>query len=562
MTDNRFSSFSLRRLVILSAILIALVASKTTLLAESEVRLTLKEYLRMVIEKNETIQAQLLATEASRQRALAEYGAFEPEFVGSAQHVRNKRPNTVEQQRNLAGVPILDERNNLYDTGLEAMTKTGAKVRLGYSLNNFNNNLKPLGVDPLQPGGTDEWQSFAGVSITQPLLRNGGKNIALANLRMAALSSDAAFQEYRRQLMVTLSQAESAYWGVYFAQEQLEFIDESVKVTEALLSDSKEKVKAGKGIDLDVLEAESGLALRNTKRNEVKQKQVEALGQLLMHAGLSPRDSKASYVIVDEPDSVVSVSSYDDSWKTASDLNPDYIMQKKKLEESLIRFNVARNQRLPELNLKGTYGMHGIGDTPGDSFDEVSNTGFPSWSIGMEMRVPIGGNIRGDHEFASAKLTVDQMQLQLQAMEGQIANALNTAMKKIQSTRSSTKDFRTMIQFNQDLLKTERDRLAVGKVDGSRVLEVEAGLFEVRQGLADSQVQLERAALELYLAEGSVLKRRGMDFTAEELRAKTDDLLGVKQKKSRKKDVAAEAPKAKAPFTPSRLRLSEGERQE
>src|SRR5687767_3005752 len=134
MHDHRFLSLFRRRT---NGIVLSLIASSilvSSLHAGNEVRLTLKDYLRMVLEKNETIQAQLLATEASHQRALAEHGAFEPEFAGSAQHVRNKRPNTVEQQRNLAGVPVLDERNDLYDAGIEALTKTGAKVRLGYAL--------------------------------------------------------------------------------------------------------------------------------------------------------------------------------------------------------------------------------------------------------------------------------------------------------------------------------------------------------------------------------------------------------------------------------------------
>jgi outer membrane protein TolC len=525
-----------------------------------KVKLSLADYLRMVVQQNETIQAQLLATEAGRQRALAERGAFEPEFVASAQHVRNRRPNTVEQQRNLSGVPVLDERNNLFDTGIEALTNTGAKVRLGYTLNNFNNNLRPLTsttVDPDPNGRTDEWQSFAGLTITQPLLKNGGKAVALSNLRIAAINSDAAFQEYRRQLMVTLSQAESAYWGVYFAQEQLRFLDESVAVAESLLSDSREKVKAGRGTDLDVLEAEAGLALRRTKRNEALQRFTEAAGQLLVFAGRSPRDTGVIYVAADDPEFNVPKPSYGESWSTAAALNPDYLIQKKKYDEAIIRLNLARNQRLPELNLKGSVGLNGLGDSPGESFDEVSNGGFPSWSVGLEMRIPLGGGIRGDHEYAAMLATVKQVRMQTQGMETQLANALNTSIRKLKNNRASANDYRTMIRFNEDLLKTERDRVAAGKVEGRRVLEVEAGLYEVKQGLADAQVQTRRAALELYLAEGSVLKRRGMEFTPADLRDQTAALLNWDKKPKKGKGTAKPIAKPKVRFAPTHLDLRE-----
>jgi outer membrane protein len=532
-----------------------------------EVKLGLAEYLRMVVERNETIQAQLLATESARRRALAENGAFEPELVGSASRVSNRRPNTVEQERNLAGVPILDEKNWLIDSGIESFTNTGAKVRLGYTLNNFDNNLSRFGTPTTDSNRhNNEWQSFAGLSVTQPLLKNGGRDAALANLRLAAIASDSAFQEYRRQLMVTLSQAESAYWGVYFSQEQLRFLDESVSVADSLLSDSKEKVKAGKGADLDVLEAEAGLALRRTKRNEARQKFTEALGQLLNYVGKSPLHSGVIYLTADEP-ALASVNvNLVSSMGRATELNPDYILQRKKLEEALLKLGVARNQRLPELNLKGSYGMNGLGSSPGESFDEITNGSFPSWSVGLEFRIPLGGGIRGDNEYEAMRAGVRQVQMQLQGIETQLANALNTSIKKLKTARSTTSEYRTMIRFNEDLLKTERERLNAGKIEGRRVLEVEAGLYEVKQGLADALVQSRRAQLELQLAEGSVLERRGMEFTPADLRDRTLSLMAGKRPASAdgkavagKKTAAKAAPKAKghARFAPSRLDLRE-----
>ncbi len=533
------------------------------------VKLSLGDYLRMVVQENETIQAQLLATESTRQRALAERGYYEPDFVASATRESNHRPNTVEQQRNLSGVPILDERNNLYDAGVEAQTSTGAKVHLGYTLNKYNNNLPPLtpnGVNIPTNERTNEWQSFAGLTITQPLLKNGGRVAALANLRIAAINSDASFQEYRRQLMVTLSQAESAYWGLYFAQEQLRFLDESVSVAESLFNDSREKVKAGKGADLDVLEAEAGVALRRTKRNEAQQKFAEALGQLLTFAGKSPRDTGVVYVAADDPEFEVPRPAYGEAWGNALALNPDYLIQKKKYEEAIVRLKLAQNQRLPELNLKGSYGLNGLGDSPAESFDEVTHGGFASWSLGVEMRIPLGGGIRGDHEYAAMIASVKQVQMQTQGMETQLANALNTAIKKMKTTRATADDYRTMIHFNEDLLKTERERVDAGKVEGRRVLEVEAGLYEVKQGLADAQVQTRRAVLELYLAEGSILKRRGLEFTPADLRDQTVALLGWEKKTSKGGKTAKETAKGagkgiakpvapKVRFAPSRLDL-------
>lgn len=486
--------------------------------------LGLDEFMHMVVQRNETVQAQLFGTEAARQKALAEHGAFEPEWVNSATREANKRRNTVEQQRNLSGVPILDERNNRFDSAIEWLSQTGAKIHLGYTLNNFNNNLPPFS-SPVPTGRTDEWQGFAGVTLTQPLLKNGWSTAALAALRIAAIQSDSSFQEYRRQLMVTLSQAEAAYWGVYFSQEQARFLDESVGLAESILHDSQEKLKAGKGSELDVLEAEAGLALRRTKRNEAQQKSAEAMGQLLVLCGQSPRDGGGTYFVVDDPTVGMPSVVYDDSYRTAIALNPDYLIQRKKLDEAFVRLGFARNQRLPELNLKASGGLNGLGSSPGDVWDEITTTNFKSWSVGAEFRLPLGGGIRGRHELDAMKATVIQTQYQLQGMETQIANALNTTLRKLRTTRATIDDYGTMVRFNERLLSTERERLLAGKIEGHRVFEVEAGLFEVKQGMADARVQLRRAITELYLAEGSTLQRRDMDFTNDQLRDQTRRLL-------------------------------------
>lgn len=498
------------------------------------INLKLSDYIQTVMRRNETIQGQILGAEASRRKYRAEFGVFEPELVGSAQRVRNKRPNTVEQRRNLQGVEVLDETNNLYDVGLETLVPTGAKIRLGYTLSDLNNNLRAPGdttADTIAnpTGHTHEYQSFVGATLTQPLLKNAGWGATLANIRLAALDSDAAFQDYRRQLMVTLSQAESAYWNLYLAQEQVRFLGESVALAETIRKDASEKAKAGKGAELDVLEAESGLALRRTKQNEAQQKYAEAVGQVLTYAGTPPAPGDNRIHAADRPASGGVPLSYHDSCRTAFDLNPDYQIQKSKVEEAGLKVGVAKNQALPEFNLKGSYGFNGLGDSPSQAWDDQQSQDFPSWSFGVEFRIPITGGVRGRNETAAARLAYQQSQLALHGLGSQLSNAINNAISKVQTSRASVRDYETTVNFNENLLKTQIARLEAGKIEARRVLEVEAQLFEARQSLAEARVQYERALIELSLAEGSILKHRNVELTRNELRTKTKAMLKDKQ---------------------------------
>lgn len=489
--------------------------------------LKLNDYLQRVLDNNESIQAQMLGAESSRRKARGELGIFEPELVNALTRESNKRTNNVEQQAAQGGAGFFSERNTIYEAGLESVIPTGGKIRLGYNLSDLNNNVNPYGsiFQTTNSVFIQQYQTFVGATFTQPLLRNGGTGVTLAGIRIAALDSEVAFEEYRRQLMLTISRAEAAYWNLYFAQQQLRFFEESVAVAQSVLDDSQQKVKAGRAAELEVLEAQSGLALRKTKQNEAFQNYYTALGMVYTLAGVSPNAASRTVRATDVPSATNSPFAYSKSFQAAFDLNPDYLMQLKKVEAERVRVGVARNQVLPELNVKGAYGFNGLAGTPGDSWDVAQSQDFPSWSIGVELRVPLAGNIKGRNQLQASKLSMQEAIANLNSIETQIANLLNTSIRKARSWQDSIQSYETVVHFNEDLLKTQLARLEVGKIEPRKVLEVEADLFDARQNLAQALVEYQRTLLELQLADGTILQSRNMDLTREQLQQKTMALL-------------------------------------
>ncbi len=495
--------------------------------AGGTLELRLADYLRLVLERNEAIQAQMLEAEASRHKARAETGIFEPDLVLSARRESNERINNSMQQSEEGGLLLFSEHNNIYDSGLEALVPTGAKIRLGYTLSDLSNNLTNS-ISIFNVANTQlrrEYQTFVGATFSQPLLKNAGVNVTLANIRVAALDSDIAFQQYRRQLMLSVSQAEAAYWNLYFAQEQLHFFEESLAVAESILADTQERLKAGQASELDVLEAQSGLALRKTKQNDARQSFYDALGRVQTLYGASPVEDGPTIRAVDSPPAAKAGFTYAESCQRAFRLNPEYLIQLKKVDQEQLKLGVARNQMLPELNFNAAFGYNGLGLTPGDSWDTVASQKYPSWSLGFELHIPMAGNIRGHHQLSAAQLSFREAIVNLNSLGTQIANALNTGILKARNWQGSVQSYQTVVRFNEDLLKTQLARLGVGKVEPRKVLEVEADLFDARQSLAEALVHYQRILLEMQLADGSVLQSRNLDFTQPELRKKTAVLL-------------------------------------
>lgn len=491
--------------------------------------LTVQELLRRVVDHNESLQVRLLEFEVSRRRVLAERGIFEPELVATYERTETLRENTAEQSRSQQ-LPIFKERNHLYSGGLETLAPTGARLRLGYTLRDLHNNLNrsslfDFGRTNYHSLLTHEYHTFAGASLTQPLLKNAGTVATLAGLRVAAISSDIAFQEYRRQMMTVVSGAEAAYWNLYLLQKQVGFFEESVALAERILNDNRVRLDAGRGSELEVLESQSGLALRKSRLAQVREKQVEGANRVRALYSDARFSTNVLVVAVDEPPArEVPVDAFE-SWRAAFEQNPDFLIQQKKFQVENVRLGYAKNQRLPQFDLKAAYGLNGLGDSPWSAWDDIENRGFPAWSAGVELRIPVLGGLKSKHELAAARLRLKQAGIALHDLETQLSTALNTTLHRLRTARESIANYETVVNFNQNLLQTQLARLEVGRVESRKVLEVEADLLEARNALTEAKVLYQQALLELELIQGSLLQARELEVDAKTLKARTEQVL-------------------------------------
>ncbi|MBU6409087.1 MAG: TolC family protein [Verrucomicrobia bacterium] len=508
----------------------AAIAAEGGLSAEetNAVPLGLQDYLQQVLDHNEALQAQMLDAAVNRHKESAQWGVFEPALTASVTREANKRTNSVVQQATYSGQLFFSERNTIYDGGIEQLIPWGGKVRLGATMSDLGNNVNPYPfLTVTNATFIQQYESFVGASLTQPLLKNGGLGATMAAIRLAALDSDIAFEQYRRQLMLTIYQAEGAYWNLYFAQEQVEFYDKSVSVAGEILEDARGKVTAGQGSELDVMQAQSALALRETKRDEAVQNYYDALGRLLTLTGAAPppeipASGGMRFRILDSPYTTNEPSAYQEDYEEAFGLNPDYLIERQKLRQERLRYDFAWNQLLPELDFKAAYGFNGLGTTPGDSWDAATRGATPSWSVGLELTMPLGGNIQGSNLYEAARLSAQEEYLKVKSVATQIGNDLNTAIEKARTWRQSAGSYQTVVQYNKELLQTELARLKAGTVQVELVLETEADLLDSRQDLANALTQYRDALLQIELLDGSILKDRGMDVTRDELRQQTE----------------------------------------
>lgn len=492
----------------------------------SSKELTLETYLDEVLDANDRIQIAVLQTEIGLRRRDAEGTLYHPELVINGQYQDMARPNTAQQERSLSGLAEFDQQSQLYSTGVESMIPGGGRVRLGYSVNRLKNNLQGTSsiFGTARPPGS-EYVTFTGVSLVQPLLKNAW-GAELTPLRIAAQESFIAFQGYRRELMRVITQAETLYWDLYYAQQRVDFLDESVTTTGKLLADTKVKQTVGSASPLEVLEVESALAQRQAQLLDAQQAVIANMNRLLSLSASDRQSAEQQVVVVDSPNlSPIGDYTYLAAQNNARQWNPDLAAQNREILKQKIRLNYARNQRHPELNLTSDYGFNGLGDSPGTSFDDVSNGDFATWSVGLELRLPLDGGIRSKKQLEAVTLEVQQAELALESMETEVSTGISAALHNMKSTYSSVGNHDKVVEFYTNLLNTQLERLDVGTVDNQQVLETEEDLLEAKIQSLMAKILFRQAVLQYHSLCGTVLKERNLELTQDLLAQQTQSLV-------------------------------------
>ena len=477
------------------------------------------ELRQRVIDANWSIQSKILEYEIRRRTQEAAKGAFDPLLLAEYNYEDSARPNTVEQRRQLSGVPLLLEQNHRSSTSLETLTPLGGKLSLTASVSEFRNNLQQLTTGGFGATGRKETVTFAGVAFVQPLLKDGGKKTATAAIRVAACETEQAWQEFRRQLMVSLSSAELAYWNVHGAARQVEYMRQSVEVAGKMARDAKTNKDAGKGAPVELATARAGMEERTARLITARQRLTESKAILAGLCGAAVTDGfEVSTTAPPPPDNVT--PDVQAGLASALATNPDYLGKVAEKEAEDIRAAFMKNQKLPQLDFKASYGYNGLGTDLNRSVDDIQSRDFDAWGIGVEFKMPLG-NREARNRYAAALARQKRAGDTLSDVRMQLSNAVDSAVEKVISTRAALASYYRAIALNHEVINSRLVDLKEGKADIRRVLEADDDLAQSKMNAVSGLIQHRQALLEYELATGQVLDNRDVNITKEDITAKT-----------------------------------------
>lgn len=470
------------------------------------VKLRLSEATSAAVLHNPTVQEARLQWLIRQSQERAAWGEFEPAIVSSYAESGLHRQNSASEQVAQFGRSEYSEDKTQLDVGLEGKLLSGASYHLGYALSKTESGFIT----------GSEYESTLGLNVEQPLLKGFTRQAALATIRIARLDVLIAFHAFRKQLISVISSVQSAYWDLVLAQERNRIAIDSVRIAQDILTDARERVQVGKMSDLELQDAETQLALRAVEQEDRALDEQEA-GTRLQLLLADDRVSKAEGIKGVDP---LALEDWDpqrfsaegrDLAAQAMKLQPELAAKRAQVEKELIRLDFSKDQLLPELTAKARVGFMGLGDTPEGSLQKLDGQEFPSWSVAIELRIPVLGDLKNRNAVEQARLSKELATGQLQAAEKEIAISVDALVRRVLVFGRQIDTARTESGFRKQQLDVEMSRLDAGKSDIRKVYELEDALSQARVKELESYNRFRKALVDLAATSGTILRDSALE---------------------------------------------------
>lgn len=303
----------------------------------------------------------------------------------------NNTFNRVDRPSNSNGSVIVGVQGDNYnlDANLSKKVTTGGTLNFGVNTNNYRQAQDPF-IFPNPTFLNPRTSSSAAFSLTQPLLRGGGRATNVAPIVLARIETERSYFQLKSSVQDLVSSVIAGYWAVVFARTDVWARRQQEKQSKGALDLAEARLRAGL-VDLGDV-AQARLAYHNFRASlitsEASLLQREAALRNVM--GFPPYDSE-QIVPVTQPQSQRVDPDWTEILNLAQERRPDLIELKLVLEADEQRLVQARNQALPQVDAVALYRWNGLeGELPSGTHLASRPGQFDDWTLGVNFSVPLG----------------------------------------------------------------------------------------------------------------------------------------------------------------------------
>ncbi|MGI9034558.1 MAG: TolC family protein [Pyrinomonadaceae bacterium] len=471
--------------------------------------LSLDEAIRKALENNNTIEIAKDDVRYAETQLRSLLGIYDPVLTAAPQFTRTSQSGS--------------KPSNGFSLNLGA----SQLLRTGGMIQPFFNNSRSSSFFTSSVNGTttqvssssaEFYRSTAGVTFTQPLLRNRSIDSTRHQIRIQRKRLQQSDADFRRTTIDIISQVQRAYWDLVFALRDQQNKVANLNLSKESLRQIEAKITAGSSAPLERAEVATELANRESDLLLASQQVSIAdntLKQLLFKESNSS-DWIKQLVPTDQPSLDLNPVNLDDALADARANRPELQRLNLQTEINSIDLQYFRNQVKPQIDFTSSFSLNGFSQnfgatsvgstttplitTPSDiyllnainsirpagapeivnpnvtvtntstvssgglnhSLGNLFNSNAPNFTVGLTISLPLR-NRTAEANLVGARIQQEQIGAQIRQQEQTVVvevrnavQALETARQRVLTSRRARENAEIQLQGEQKLYDAGR----------------------------------------------------------------------------------------------------------
>ncbi|MGH7943394.1 MAG: TolC family protein [Opitutaceae bacterium] len=453
--------------------------------------LTVDKAIKLALENNQRMKVSTFSPQIARANLLAEYGRFDPELTFRRTYSEDETPGHI-----APSLPRSFIQTDDYSISLDGLLPWGLSYGFGITAKNNRSSLNGL---------ADNYLTFGGLSVTQPLLRGFGFGAALAGVRVAKASRKISVWQHRQVVIDTVTNVIFVFNNLQQARDNAGIARHSRDRAAQLLEENETRRRLGATSDAEVTQARARVANREESILIFERTVRDIENQLRQLIG------DTAYLVDGPPLEIATLAPAPDisvdareGVKKAFELRPDYQAARLGIAIDRTNYDSAQNQLLPRVDFVGSYGYSGADPNFRNARAQVRDQDARFYSIGVLVRVPLTFT-EGRGRSRSAKLTLRQSEVELARIEQDIALAVAAAAGQIETAKRRVAATRLAFELATHALDNEQKRFKAGATSTFLVLQQQELLSSAQNSYARALADQRRAIANYHRELGTTL---------------------------------------------------------
>ena len=350
-----------------------------------------------------------------------------------------------------------------------------------------------------------------GLALTQPLLRGYGQDVNLAKIRQSRLNTAITRYELRAFSEALLARVETAYWNYALAQRQIQIFEESLKIAQQQLSETREMIQVGTMAEAELAAVLAEVA--SQKQGLINARSALASNRILLLQLLNPPGESSwdrNVELVHAPE-VPQVTLGEERLHVAAALRkrPEINQARLEIQKGDLELIRTKNGMLPRMDLFINLGKTGYADSFPGSTSDLAGESYDVL-LGLNFEYPLKNRSARALRMRS-RLQQEQDRKALENLAHLIAFDVRNAHIEVNRSREQITASAATRKFQEEKLRIETEKFRVGSSTNFFVAQAQRDLLLNRINEVSAVIDYLKALTDFYRLEGTLLERRGID---------------------------------------------------